>query len=600
MDDERQRLPQAGEQHRDEIDALATSPPRTLPDARRHAMAAPVAAPAHAMLLRAPRRARAAPEVIRAMVRSRCAEWTSCRSLHSSTVVLAIVRDDRNSARLTSPCTGSGNYGVLHPDRGATTRDMELRWKVVLLGVVSLLAAAGLIAMVVQREGKALALEQVKLARKVFASLPVDPRMERELRALVDDAIHAIPDLDREARDPEAVLNELRAYSKGLQTRIRDAHDRDIYFYVYNMDTKTCLMNERHPDLEGNEQSHLKDDLGNPILAPLLEAAATRKGLVRYRWQRPTTGQWVEKVGYVRELAGRWMIGTGLYEDGSEIAKNLGEMNAQSSRATSRTLLRIAAIATTVVLLSVLSIMALNVSQQRLADAKLRKLMRVNLTAKDDERRRISHVLHDEVMQDLAAVRWQLDAVLRALESQRVSAELVKGLKTVLVSFADARERIRTLSHDLRFCVKGTQLGARMQLLAAELEVRARLDATVDVRGPVWTLSDEAATALYIVAMLALDNVERHTCATRVSVRVVECDHPGEPGFELRVRDDGHGFSVRAVEDRADGGIGLLHMREALTALGGRLVIRSGAAGTEIAAFMPAGSSGKAGAHGNA
>jgi two-component system NarL family sensor kinase len=181
-----------------------------------------------------------------------------------------------------------------------------------------------------------------------------------------------------------------------------------------------------------------------------------------------------------------------------------------------------------------------------------------------------------------------------------VSADLVEGLKTVLVSFADARERIRTLSHDLRFCVKGTQLGARMQLLAAEMEVRARLDATVDVTGPVWTLSDEAATALYIVAMLALDNVERHAYATRVSVHVVECGHRGKPGFELRVRDDGHGFSVRAVEDRADGGIGLLHMREALAALGGRLVIRSGAAGTEIAAFVPAGLSSKAGAYGNA
>jgi two-component system NarL family sensor kinase len=452
-----------------------------------------------------------------------------------------------------------------------------------------------LIAVVVQREGKALAVEQVKLARKVFASLPVDPQMEKDLRALVDGAIRDIPDLDREARDPEAVLKELRAYPERLQ---RDAHDRDIYFYVYNIDTKTCLMNAKHPELEGKEQSHLQDDLGNLILEPLLKAVANAQGgLVRYRWPRPSHGRWVEKVGYVKELAGRWMIGTGFYVDDSEVAKLLGEMNAKFSSATSWTLLQIAAIATAAVLFSVLSIMALNVSQQRLADAKLRKLMRVNLTAKDDERRRISHVLHDEVMQALAAVRWQLDAMLRALESQRVSAALVEELKTVLVSFADARERIRTLSHDLRVCVKGTQLGARMQQLAAKLEGQAHLDATVDVTGQVWTLSDEAATALYIVATLALDNVERHAyAATRVSVHVVERGHRGEPGFELRVRDNGHGFSVRAVEDRADGGIGLLHMREVLAALGGHLVIRSGAAGTEIAAFVPAGSSSKAGA----
>lgn len=534
------------------------------------------------------------------MVRSRCAEWTSCHSLHASTVVLAVVRDDRNSARLTSPRVGAGNYGILHPDRGATTENMELRWKVVLLGVVPLLAAAGLIAVVVQREEKALAAEQVKLGRKVFASMPVDPKMTEDLRARVDGAIRNNPDLDREARDPKAVLKKLREYSEDLQTRDRDAPDRDIYFYVYNIDTKICLMNERYPEFEGKEQSHLRDDLGNPILTPLLEAAETGEGVVRYRWPRPSHGRWVEKVSYVRKLAGRWMIGTGRYVDDSEAARLLGEMNAQSSSATSRTLLRIAAIATAAVLFSVLSIMALNVSQQRLADAKLRKLMRVNLTAKDDERRRISHVLHDEVMQDLAAVRWQLDAMLRALESQRVSVDLVEGLKTVLVSFADACERIRTLSHDLRLCVKGTQLGARMQQLAAELGVRAPLDATVDVTGPVWTLSDEAATALYVVASLALDNVERHADANRVSVYVVECGHRGESGFELRVRDNGHGFSVRAIEDRADGGIGLLNMREALAALGGRLVIRSVATGTEIAAFVPAGAPSKGGAHGNA
>jgi two-component system, NarL family, sensor kinase len=477
---------------------------------------------------------------------------------------------------------------------------MELRWKVVLLGVASLLTAAGLIAVVVQREGTALALKQVKLARKVFASLPVDPKMKDELESLVDDAIHAIPDLDRVPRDPKAVLEKLRAYSEGLEPRIRDTHARDIYFYVYDIDEKICLMNAKHRELEGKKQSDLQDDLGNPILTPLLDAAETGAGVVRYRWQRPSHGQWVEKVGYVRKLAGRWMIGTGFYIDDSEIAKLIGEMNAQSSSATSRTLLRIAAIATAAVLLSVLSIMALNVSQQQLADAKLRKLMQVNLTAKNDERRRISRVLHDEVIQDLSAVRWQLDRVLGALESQRVSADLVEELKTALASFADTRERIRTLSHDLRFCVKGTHLSRRMQLLAAELGVRARLDATVDVTGPVRTLSDDAATALYIVAMLALDNVERHAYATRVSVDVVARSHGGEPGFELRVRDDGHGFSVRAVEDRADGGIGLLHMREVLAALGGRLEIRSSAAGTEIAALVPTGSSSKAGAHGDA
>jgi hypothetical protein len=46
-------------------------------------------------------------------------------------------------------------------------------------------AAAGLIAVVVQRDEKALAVEQVKRARKFYTSLPFEQELEKKLRALV-------------------------------------------------------------------------------------------------------------------------------------------------------------------------------------------------------------------------------------------------------------------------------------------------------------------------------------------------------------------------------------------------------------------------------
>jgi two-component system, NarL family, sensor histidine kinase UhpB len=99
---------------------------------------------------------------------------------------------------------------------------------------------------------------------------------------------------------------------------------------------------------------------------------------------------------------------------------------------------------------------------------------------------------------------------------------------------------------------------------------------------------DEARTlALYRTVQEALANCARHARATRVDVRVEWHEGAGaEPrGAWVRISDDGVGADLRATP----GGLGLVGMRERVTALGGSLSVeRAPRAGFRLVARVPA------------
>ena len=91
---------------------------------------------------------------------------------------------------------------------------------------------------------------------------------------------------------------------------------RDGYFFVYDLQGRN-LMHPRQPELVGQELWDLRDTQGQPVIQNLL-AAARRGGqhgeAVHYLWERPSTRQNEEKLGYVVVLERwGWMLGTGIY-----------------------------------------------------------------------------------------------------------------------------------------------------------------------------------------------------------------------------------------------------------------------------------------------
>jgi signal transduction histidine kinase len=93
-------------------------------------------------------------------------------------------------------------------------------------------------------------------------------------------------------------------------------------------------------------------------------------------------------------------------------------------------------------------------------------------------------------------------------------------------------------------------------------------------------LSPAVRTELFRIAEEALNNASKHAGATSILVRLREWDGC----LELSVADDGRGFDPTV----AQGGVGLVGMRERVEELGGVIEISSRPAeGTEVTVRVP-------------
>src|SRR5690606_18865249 len=109
---------------------------------------------------------------------------------------------------------------------------------------------------------------------------------------------------------------------------------RDGYFFVYDLQGNN-LMHPRQPELVGRNLWELRDTRGQPVIQNLL--AAARQGgsdgqSIRYLWKKPSTGQTVDKLGYILILERwGWMLGTGIYLDDVEQALTDIDATAQAN-----------------------------------------------------------------------------------------------------------------------------------------------------------------------------------------------------------------------------------------------------------------------------
>jgi signal transduction histidine kinase len=90
---------------------------------------------------------------------------------------------------------------------------------------------------------------------------------------------------------------------------------------------------------------------------------------------------------------------------------------------------------------------------------------------------------------------------------------------------------------------------------------------------------------LYRIAQEALANVRKHAEATAIHVTLAD----RENGALLRIRDDGLGFDLAAVDEERPGHLGLVSMRERAEMAGGWLrMAGSKGQGTTVEAWVPA------------
>lgn len=214
---------------------------------------------------------------------------------------------------------------------------------------------------------------------------------------------------------------------------------------------------------------------------------------------------------------------------------------------------------------------------------KLQVLSRRLVATQETERRHLARELHDEIGQGLTVAQLNLQALLQVPDTAALKPRLEKSLEVV----ERVLEQVRDISLNLRPSIlddlglepalrwltirQAALVGLQVEFHAEPLE--QRLDSVIE-------------TECFRVAQGALTNVVRHAQAKIVSVELRKED--GQ--LHLRVRDDGVGFDVASLREKAVHGasLGLLSMEERAALAGGGLEFTSVPnRGSEVHAWFP-------------
>jgi PAS domain S-box-containing protein len=210
-----------------------------------------------------------------------------------------------------------------------------------------------------------------------------------------------------------------------------------------------------------------------------------------------------------------------------------------------------------------------DVTERKLAERSRREteIMHCIVEAQESERHRIARGLHDQLGQQMTALRLKVDALARKFsQSDGLAGDL-----------ADVQGVAIGIDRDIGFLsweLKPTELedlglanalSSFVREWSSQYGIEAEFQSTLET-DPV--LSRQTETNLYRIAQEALNNVLRHADAKAVSVILQQ----QRSNLVLIVEDDGIGFE----QDNGHGlGMGLAGMRERAALLNGELEVDS-------------------------
>jgi two-component system, NarL family, sensor histidine kinase UhpB len=240
---------------------------------------------------------------------------------------------------------------------------------------------------------------------------------------------------------------------------------------------------------------------------------------------------------------------------------------------------------------------------RRTAEAKLAESLTENqrlalnyVDMQERERKTLARDLHDEMGQYINAIK--LDAVtIREASADRPA---IRDIACVVIENVDrVYEVLRGLIRQLR-PVGLDELGLVAALENCVNEWRSRLPATqieMQCGAELDALGESRALVLFRLVQEALTNVARHSAATQVKIRIGRAAAARE--IDISIIDNGCGADL----GQRSNGLGLIGMRERVTALGGSVSLSSvfsananasgsgassgGTTGFEVRAFLP-------------
>jgi PAS domain S-box-containing protein len=208
----------------------------------------------------------------------------------------------------------------------------------------------------------------------------------------------------------------------------------------------------------------------------------------------------------------------------------------------------------------------------RESENRLRFLSSRLLAAQENESRRISLEIHDNLAQNMAVLKLQLAAIAGRL--RRDQGKLKAECQNILKFVDRIIESMRNLSRDLSpSIIEDLKLCATLQWMLYDFEKQSDIALSLEMTGVDDLFSSADQIIIYRIFQEVLNNIRKHAEARHVAVEVRKTG--GQVVFQIQ--DDGRGFDTQENWQRhvADRGLGLAAMDERARMLGGTLVITS-------------------------
>lgn len=203
------------------------------------------------------------------------------------------------------------------------------------------------------------------------------------------------------------------------------------------------------------------------------------------------------------------------------------------------------------------------------------------ISAQEDERRRLSRELHDDMNQRLAMVAIHIQSVQGSLPESDPMQETLQHLNREVTSLS---ENVRNLAHQLHPSIlDDLGLVVALQSYIEDFSKWEHIPVTFQPQDVPPILPQDIALCVYRVTQECLRNVAKHARADHVSVEVTGV----KTGLQLVIKDDGKGFTPEAVRTGTRG-LGLIGMKERIRVVQGTFDVQaSEGKGTTTTAWIP-------------
>jgi len=218
----------------------------------------------------------------------------------------------------------------------------------------------------------------------------------------------------------------------------------------------------------------------------------------------------------------------------------------------------------------------------------LKRLSKKLINTQEEERQKISEIIHDDIGQNITAIKINMSLFEEAINTNNVSnfKERLTETKSQLEQVFD---QLRKLNIDLRSpLLRDLGLVSALHAYVNRYKKRENIDIDFEEINLKKRLNKEMEIVIFRIIQEAFTNISKHACADNIYLRLEN----KKSKVCVLIKDNGKGFNTKNVRDLEElgKGLGLIEMRERIETVGGNLDIKSSLGeGTQLLIEIPVG-----------